>query len=88
MPLFHFSVQDGRNDTPRSVLQLPDVFAAKAEALQLAGQMLRDNDRKASFDEDWRIEVTDAVGMVLFRMHISLSTSTAAHLQGSLTQNF
>ena len=58
MPRYHFNVYEGRNDVDVDGHELPDIQAARAEALQLAGEIIRDDAQRAGLGREWRIEVT------------------------------
>ena len=77
MPRYHFNVYDGRNDVDVDGHELPDIQAARAEALQLAGEIIRDDAQRAGLGREWRIEVTDDTGLLLFRMDFVVAESPA-----------
>ena len=77
MPRFHFNVYDGVSEIDREGTQLPSVLDARAEGLRLAGALLIEEAAKAAIKKDWRLEVTDGRGMILFRIDILLSVSPA-----------
>jgi hypothetical protein len=68
MPRFHFNVYDGVNLLDREGTELPNWQAARLEAIQRAGEFLKDEADRVALGEDWRIEVTDHTGLVLFHM--------------------
>lgn len=68
MPLFHFNVCDGVCLPDRDGSDLPDWQAARLEAIRRAGQVLKSEAERIVLGEDWRIEVTDHTGLVLFHM--------------------
>lgn len=66
MPVYHFNVHDGSDFPDRDGIALPDLQAARRQALQLAGELLRDQGENFWNGEDWKVEVTDAANLVLF----------------------
>ena len=70
MPRYHFNVYDGHSEMDRIGTEFVNVVEARIQALELAGGLIRESARQADFGEDWRIEVTDSDGMLLFRMDL------------------
>ena len=68
MPRYHFKVMDGHSEIDHDGTELPDVLSARIEALRLAGEIIKDAAHLASLGSDWRVEVTDDRGLMLFRM--------------------
>ncbi|MGE8131129.1 DUF6894 family protein [Methylobacterium sp. NPDC080182] len=67
MPRYYFHVQDGVSMPDRVGTELVDWSQARIEAIQLAGQILRDDAPTIAMGEDWHLDVTDEFGLVLFR---------------------
>ena len=68
MPRFHFHVHDGYSALDTEGTELPDWQAARLEAIRLAGDILKHDADRIALGEDWRIEVTDHAGLILFQM--------------------
>ena len=68
MPRYHFHVRDGVDRPDRDGIDLPDIRVARAEALKLAGEIIRDAGMRDDLGEEWRITVTDEAGLTLFIM--------------------
>lgn len=68
MPRFYFNVHDGVNKLDKKGTVLPDRQAARIEAVRLAGDILKHEAHRVGLYEDWRIEVTDQTGVILFQM--------------------
>ncbi len=62
MPLFTFSIEDGRDVPDRVSLPLDGPERARAEAVVAAGEMLRDADGAFWDAPEWRLHVTDEEG--------------------------
>lgn len=85
MPRYHFNIHDGHSEIDRDGTELPDIQTARSEALQLAGTIISDAGRRVEFGEDWRVEVTDDSGLVLFRMDFVVVESPAvSKVSGSI----
>lgn len=68
MPRFHFNIHDGKSILDEEGTVLPDWQTARIEAVRLAGRILQDEAQSIALGEDWRIEVTDDAGLILFQM--------------------
>ena len=68
MPRYHFNVYDGSGYLDQDGTALPDRQAARLAAIWLAGEISNDEAARVALGEDWRREVTDATGLVLFQM--------------------
>ncbi|MDO9488875.1 MAG: hypothetical protein Q7J32_10915 [Sphingomonadaceae bacterium] len=71
MSLYYFNFTDGRAIDDMIGTELPDVRAAKAEAVNLLSAMLRSNGEHFWSDDEWRIEVQDAQHLTMFCIHVS-----------------
>ena len=77
MPRFHFNVYDRICVLDTEGTELPDWQAARLEAVRYAGALLVDEAQHVARGEDWRMEVTDEVGLMLFRLDFSVMASAA-----------
>ena len=68
MPRFHFRVCDGVCLPDHEGSDWPDWQAARLEAIRRAGEVLKSEAERIALGEDWRIEVTDHTGLILFHM--------------------
>ena len=75
MPRFHFNVHDGFVRPDPKGEELPDLKAARREAIRLAGSILEEDADRVLLGEVWYMEITDDRGSVLFhldfRVHLS-----------------
>jgi hypothetical protein len=78
MPQYHFHVYDGRPVKNVNGIELPNIQAARVEALRLAAETIRDAAERADLGDAWRVEVLDEVGLMLFRMDFLIAESPAA----------
>jgi hypothetical protein len=77
MPRFHFNVLSDPEDLDVDGTEFPNVTAAKREARLYAGRILSDSALVSDPDNEWRIEVTDPTGLVLFRLDITMMDAPA-----------
>jgi hypothetical protein len=67
MPLFFFSVRDGKNATLKDEgLDLPDDQAAWIEATMACGELLRELDGRLHPGDHWSMSVKDDTGSDLY----------------------
>jgi hypothetical protein len=65
---FFHVYQDGDSSRDCEGVALADDSAAWDEAIRSCGQMIQDLDGTLRIDSDWRMDVTDADGAVLYRL--------------------
>ena len=70
MPRYLFNTFDGRHFVDSQGEELPDKYAAWAEATRTAGEILRDLDGRLEVGSTWRLEVTDELRNPLFVIHV------------------
>ena len=78
MPRYFFDVHDGYSSTDTDGTELPDWQTARREAVRLAGQILTDEADKLLLGEEWRMEVTDATGLTMFKLDICFTEASVA----------
>jgi hypothetical protein len=80
MPRYFFTTADGTREPDLDGTELPDVASARVEAIKYAGEVLSDHPEIIWDGEDFRVEVSDANGLVLFTVVTMAmnSPSTAA----------
>jgi hypothetical protein len=72
VPRYFFNVTQG--DLPREAdegMDLPNDEAAWEEATTACGEMIKELDGKLKAGPEWRMEVTDASGGVVYRLRFS-----------------
>ncbi len=77
MPRYKFHVYDGRSDVKPDEETLPDADAARREGIRRAGATLVLDAHILRPDTEWRLEVKDERGLVLYRMDFSITASSA-----------
>ena len=71
MPRFFFHVIDGFSSPDTDGSDLPDIYAAQAQAVTLAGEILRDMGTTFWNGTEWRLEVADERHQILFTLRFS-----------------
>ena len=72
MPRFHFNVYDSVCVLDPEGTELADLQAARVEAVRYAGALLADDAQRVAAGVNWRMEVTDDTGLVLFRIDFAV----------------
>lgn len=82
MPRYHFNIFDGQSSVDQEGTELPDIAAARREALRLSGAVIEEAAKLHKLGEEWRMEVTDDTGLLLFRFDfVMMNTSATASLK-------
>ena len=71
MPRYFFNVYDGYSQLDLVGTKLPDIYTAQATAIRLSGELLRDMGHRFWNETEWRLEVADDQGRVLFILRFS-----------------
>lgn len=77
MPRYFFHVCDGEDYPDLHGAELPDLDAARKEAVRFSGALLTDHSTKFWASGEWMMRVTNQDGLVLFQL-IFFSTDGAA----------
>ena len=77
MPHYFFNVYDGSSLRDDQGISLPSAHEARVTAIGLAGAILRDDAAKIACGSEWRMEVTDPTGMILYRLDFTVDTLSA-----------
>ena len=78
MPRYHFNLHDGNDQPDADGLELPGIVEARRCAVRLLGDVLREADDSFWQAEEWRLEVTNADGLVLFTLNVLATDSPAS----------
>ena len=57
--------------------ELPSLFDARVESVRLSGELLRDQAEQFWQGPEWRVDVKDAAGLVLFSLTIMVTEAPA-----------
>jgi hypothetical protein len=72
VPRYHFNVLDGVSEYDEAGTEMSGIAEAKREARRYAAGMLADSALIHNPDDEWRIEVTDHHGLILFSLEIMM----------------
>ena len=71
MPRYFFHVVDGHNITDNEGTEFPNLRHARAEAIRLAGAILRDEGDTFWDGTEWHMNVTDVAGQSVLKLRFS-----------------
>lgn len=77
MPRYYYNIHDGRSIIDSDVLDLADSAQARRMAVRLIGQFFGEEAELVARGEEWRMEVTDGQGLILFRLDFVLTNAAA-----------
>ena len=72
MPRFYFHTEDGRPFPDQEGTELPDIGAARAAAIIVLSEVLRDNPDEFWKHERFKVTVTDEAKRKLFAIRLAL----------------
>ncbi|TXM59590.1 hypothetical protein FV226_26060 [Methylobacterium sp. WL12] len=76
MQRYYFNIHDGQDSWDTEGTVLPDIRAARIEAIRYAAEVLRDEASRLENGEAWQMDVLSDRGLSLFRIDFRLSVST------------
>lgn len=79
MPRYHFNIYDGISTHDRDGMELPNLGEARRVALRRASLLLDEEELQGRLGEDWRMEVTDETGRLLFRLDFIVETEPGVY---------
>lgn len=68
MPRYYFNVIDGKSTPDVDGTDLPDLSVAYRSAVRMAGEILQDEADALRSDRDWKMDVVDHQGFVIFSL--------------------
>ncbi|HMJ92748.1 MAG TPA: hypothetical protein VK472_01480 [Allosphingosinicella sp.] len=77
MPKYNIELRTAGQVWETVVVERDDHAALRVEMACFVGELLKDHAGKLWSDEDWRVDVTDERGLILYVMHISTTDSAA-----------
>ena len=78
MPRYHFQVRTETHVLIAEAIELRGIDHARLEAARRVGELLKQHAAEIWVDEDWRMDVTDDTGLILFVLHIVAINAAAA----------
>ena len=73
MPRYFFNTDDGHAFSDEEGTELADLTATRLAAIQLTGQILKDEKEAFWRTGEWHLHVSDESGSVLFRLDVAAS---------------
>jgi hypothetical protein len=83
MPRYFFHVIDGYSTCDEEGTELPDIYAAQHMAIRASGEILRDMGATFWNGTEWKLEVADEHGQILFVLRFSAEERLASPTTGS-----
>lgn len=77
MPKYHIALRTESTVSDTLEIEHADLTALRIELARFVGEMLKDHAEQIWVDEDWRVDVTDERGLILYVMEISASETAA-----------
>jgi hypothetical protein len=73
MPRYYFNICDGVDILDDVGTELPDAVFARREAIRYSGAILEDEAERLSLGEEWRMELLDNTGLMLFCLNFMVT---------------
>ena len=80
MALYHIALRTETHVRETLEVERDDLTALRIELARFVGVLLQDHANQIWDDQDWRVDVTDEVGLILYVMQISATDSAATML--------
>ena len=77
MPRYHIALRTETHVRETLEIDRDDLTALRIELAAFVGEMLKDHANEIWIDQDWRVDVTDDNGLILYAMQISATDSAA-----------
>ncbi len=78
MPKFHIALRTESTVSDTLDIERDNLTDLRVELARFVGEMLKDHANQIWVDEDWRVDVTDENGLILYVMHVSANEAPAA----------
>jgi hypothetical protein len=75
---YNIEVRTESHVADTTTLELEDLTKLRLEVARFVGELLRDHASQIWLDQDWRVDVTDGSGLILFIMNVSAQDVPAA----------
>jgi hypothetical protein len=82
MPRYHIELRTESYVATTLDVDRDDLTELRIEMARFVGQLLQDHASQIWVDEEWRVDVTDDTGLILFVMQISAMSTAATNSQG------
>ena len=77
MPSYRVELRTGSRVQEALAIDSGDLEALRREATRFVGELMRDSHAQLWRDKDWQIDVKDTSGLILFVLHVFVSSSAA-----------
>jgi hypothetical protein len=77
MPKYHIELRTSDQVWETLDITRKDLKALRIEMAKFVGEMLKDHAAKIWADKDWRVDVTNEEGLILYAMSIFVTDSAA-----------
>ena len=77
MPLYHIELRAADRVWETLDVERDDLAALRLEMATFVGDLLKDHAEQIWVDRDWRVDVTDSTGLILYVLHIFATDSPA-----------
>jgi hypothetical protein len=77
MSRYHIALRTESHVASTVEVDMPDSTALRSEVARFVGEILKDHAEQIWIDEDWRVDVLDETGLILFVMRISAERTAA-----------
>jgi len=71
MPRYFFNIFDGKDAPDQDGTELADMYVVQSQAIRMSGEILREMGAQFWDGTEWRLEVSNEQGTVLFVLRIS-----------------
>lgn len=78
MPKYHIELRTTDQVWETLKVERDDIAALRIEMARFVGELLKDHAKKVWADKDWRVDVTDDCGRILYVMNITTTDHAAA----------
>jgi hypothetical protein len=77
LPKFHIGLRSDTHLNETLTVERDDLTALRIELARFVGDLLKEHAEIIWQDQDWRVDVTDEKGLILYVMEISATDSAA-----------
>lgn len=78
MPQFHIALRSESTVSQTLQIESENLTDLRIELAKFVGELLKDHAQQIWVDEDWRVDVTDRDGLILYVMQISAFDTAAS----------
>lgn len=83
MPHYNIELRTEKRVWETLAVTSADLTALRVEIATFVGELLKEHAQKIWIDEDWRVDVTDERGLILYVMHLSALQAPAVRASAS-----